>query len=309
MTSHRPGHPHHHHRQGGSDSGHRRRLLAVLGVTGTVLVAEVVGAVISGSLALAADALHMFTDVAAIGIALTAITIAERRTTSRSTFGLYRLEIFAAAVNAVLLLGVAAWIVWSALRRLGDPPEIQTSVMIGVAALGLVANAISLYWLHGDQQESLNVRGVYLEVLGDLLGSAAVVVAGILIAITDAPVIDPIASLAVALLIVPRTWSLLREAVTILLEATPAGVDLAHVRRHIVDIPGVLDVHDLHVWTISSGRPVMSAHVVVDDDWLRRSGEVLDALQTCLGAHFDVDHSTFQVEPRGHAAHEAPTHP
>ncbi|MGA9344823.1 MAG: cation diffusion facilitator family transporter [Nocardioidaceae bacterium] len=308
MTSHRPDHPHQ-HRQGATDSGHRRRLTAVLGVTGTVLVAEVVGAVISGSLALAADALHMFTDVAAIGIALTAITIAERRTTSRSTFGLYRLEIFAAAVNAVLLLGVAAWIVWSAIRRLGEPPEIQTTVMIAVAALGLAANAISLYWLHGDQQESLNVRGVYLEVLGDLLGSAAVVVAGILIAVTDAPVIDPIASLAVALLIVPRTWSLLREAVTILLEATPAGVDLAHVRRHIVDVPGVLDVHDLHVWTISSGRPVMSAHVVVDDDWLRRSGEVLDALQTCLGAHFDVEHSTFQVEPRGHADHEAPTHP
>lgn len=274
-----------------------------------MLVAEVVGAVVSGSLALAADALHMFTDVAAIGIALTAITIAERRTTARSTFGLYRLEIFAAAVNAVLLLGVASWIIWSAVRRIGDAPEIHTTVMILVAALGLVANGVSLWWLHGDQQESLNVRGVYLEVLGDLLGSAAVVVAGLLIVITGAQVIDPIASVAVAFLIVPRTWGLLREAVTILLEATPAGVDLEHVRRHIVDIQGVLDVHDLHVWTISSGRPVMSAHVVVDDDWLRRSGEVLDSLQTCLGAHFDVDHSTFQVEPRGHADHEAPTHP
>lgn len=308
MTSHRPGHAHH-HRHGGSDSGHRRRLTAVLGVTGVVLVAEVIGAVVSGSLALGADALHMFTDVAAIGIALTAITIAERRTTSRSTFGLYRVEIFAAAVNAVLLLGVAAWIIWSAVRRFEDAPEIHTTVMILVAVLGLVANAVSLWWLHGDQQESLNVRGVYLEVLGDLLGSAAVVVAGLLIAITGAQVIDPIASVAVAFLIVPRTWSLLREAVTILLEATPAGVDLEHVRRHIVDIEGVLDVHDLHVWTISSGRPVMSAHVVVDDHWLQRSGEVLDALQTCLGAHFDVDHSTFQVEPRGHADHEAPTHP
>jgi len=251
----------------------------------------------------------MFTDVAAIGIALTAMTIAERRTTSRSTFGLYRLEIFAAAVNAVILLAVATFIVWSALRRLDDPPEVQSGLMLAVALVGLAANAVSIWWLHDAQQESLNVRGAYLEVLGDLLGSAAVVAAALVITTTGQEIADPIASLLVAALIVPRTWSLLREAVSILLESTPPGTDLEHVRQHIVDVEGVVDVHDLHVWTISSGRPVMSAHVVVDDAWLARSGEVLDGLQGCLAAHFDVEHSTFQVEPRGHAAHEAPTHP
>ncbi len=288
---------------------HRRRLTAVLVVTGAVMVVEVVAALVSGSLALAADAGHMFTDVAAIGIALTAMTIAERRTTSRSTFGLYRLEIFAAAVNAVILLAVAAFVVWTAVRRLDDPPEVGSGLMIAVAVLGLAANAGSLWWLREGQRESLNVRGAYLEVLGDLLGSAAVIVAGVVIATTGEQVADPVASLVVALLIVPRTWALLREAVTILLEATPSGTDLDHVRRHIVGVEGVLDVHDLHIWTISSGRPVMSAHVVVEDAWLGHSGEVLDMLQHCLAAHFDVDHCTFQVEPPGHAAHEAPTHP
>jgi cobalt-zinc-cadmium efflux system protein len=288
---------------------HRRRLRAVLVLTGVVMLLEIVGAVVSGSLALAADAGHMFTDVAAIGIALTAMTIAERRTTSRSTFGLYRLEIFAAAVNAVILLAVATFIVWSALRRLDDPPEVQSGLMLAVALVGLAANAVSIWWLHDAQQDSLNVRGAYLEVLGDLLGSAAVVVAALVITTTGQEIADPIASLLVAALIVPRTWSLLREAVSILLESTPPGTDLEHVRQHIVDVEGVVDVHDLHVWTISSGRPVMSAHVVVDDPWLARSGEVLDGLQECLAAHFDVEHSTFQVEPRGHAAHEAPTHP
>jgi cobalt-zinc-cadmium efflux system protein len=300
---------HNHGWVGVDGAEHRRRLRAVLVLTGVVMVLEIVGAVVSGSLALAADAGHMFTDVAAIGIALTAMTIAERRTTSRSTFGLYRLEIFAAAVNAVILLAVATFIVWSALRRLDDPPEVRSGLMLAVALVGLAANAVSIWWLHDAQQESLNVRGAYLEVLGDLLGSAAVVVAALVITTTGQEIADPIASLLVAALIVPRTWSLLREAVSILLESTPPGTDLEHVRQHIVDVEGVVDVHDLHVWTISSGRPVMSAHVVVDDAWLARSGEVLDGLQGCLAAHFDVEHSTFQVEPRGHAAHEAPTHP
>jgi cobalt-zinc-cadmium efflux system protein len=300
-------HNHEVDRAGGAE--HRRRLTAVLVVTGIVLIVEVIGAFVTGSLALGADAGHMFVDVTGIGIALTAMTIAERRTTSRSTFGLYRLEIFAAAVNAVVLLAVAGYVVVTAIGRLDDAPAVDSGLMIVVAAIGLVANAWSLWWLHAGQQESLNVRGAYLEVLGDLLGSAAALVAGVVIATTGYDAADPIASLAIAAMIVPRTWSLLREAVTILLEATPSGVDLDHVRRHIVDVEGVVDVHDLHVWTISSGRPVMSAHVVVEDTWLGRSGEVLDTLQSCLAAHFDVEHCTFQVEPLGHVEHEAPTHP
>jgi cobalt-zinc-cadmium efflux system protein len=288
---------------------HRRRLRLVLAVTAIVMVAEVVGAFVSGSLALAADAGHMFTDVAGIAIALTAMTIAERASASRSTFGLYRLEIFAAAVNAVILLAVAGAVAWSAVRRLDDPPEVDSTIMLVVAMVGLAANGLSLWWLHEAQSKSLNVRGAYLEVLGDLLGSIAVIVAGAVIALTGEAIADPITSLIVAGLIVPRTWLLLREAVTVLLEVTPAGTDLGHVRDHILDVPGVVELHDLHVWTISSGRPVMSAHVIVDDAWLHRSGEVLDALQACLAAHFDVGHCTFQVEPRGHSAHESGLHP
>ncbi|MEP6665041.1 MAG: cation diffusion facilitator family transporter [Nocardioidaceae bacterium] len=288
---------------------HRRRLRLVLTVTATVMVAEVVGALVSGSLALAADAGHMFTDVAGIAIALTAMTIADRASASRSTFGLYRLEIFAAAVNAVILLAVAAAVAWSAVRRLNDPPDVDSTVMLVVAVVGLGANGWSLWWLHDAQDKSLNVRGAYLEVLGDLLGSIAVIAAGAVIAVTGAAIADPITSLVVAVLIVPRTWLLLREAVTVLLEVTPTGTDLDHVRNHILEVTGVVELHDLHVWTISSGRPVMSAHVVVDEAWLHRSGEVLDSLQGCLAAHFDVGHCTFQVEPRGHSAHESGLHP
>ena len=281
----------------------------MLAVTSVAMVVELVGAWVSGSLALAADAGHMFTDTAAIAIALVAMTIAHRGERARSTFGLFRLEIFAAVVNAVVLLVLAGWIIWSALTRLSDPPRVESGVMLAVAVLGLGANAFSLWWLHTAQQRSLNVRGAYLEVLGDLIGSVAVILAAGVIVVTGHAIADPVASLLVAVLIVPRTFMLLAEAVNILLEATPRGTDLDHVREHITGVEGVRSVHDLHVWTISSQLPVMSAHVVLDDAWLHRSGEVLDALQVCLSAHFDVDHCTFQLEPPGHAAHEATMHP
>lgn len=296
--------------QGPEDAaaGHRRRLALALGMATAVLVAEVAGAVVAGSLALAADAGHMFTDVVALALALAALTVSRREASSRSTFGLYRLEIFAAALNAVILLGVAAWVSWAAVGRLQHPPAVEAPVMLGVGLLGLIANSVSLRWLQPAQGESLNVRGAYLEVLGDLLGSAGVVVAAIVILTTGYLVADPAISLLVALLIVPRTWLLLREAVNILLESTPRGLDLAFVRAHIGAVEGVVGVHDLHVWTITSGRPVMSAHVVLSDEWLARSGETLDQLQQCLAEHFDVEHCTFQLEPVGHRAHEEPTH-
>lgn len=287
----------------------RGRLTAVLVISAVVLVVQVGAAVVSGSLALAADAGHLLADVAAVALALTAVVISERRPPARSTFGLYRLEIFAAAVNAVVLLGVAGAVAWSALRRLDDPPAVDAAVMLVAALLGAAANGVCVRLLHTGAQSDLNVRGAYLEVLSDLLGSLAVLVAAVLIAATGAAVIDPIVSLLVAALIVPRTWLLLREAVGVLLEASPPGTDLEHVRSHIREVAGVVDVHDLHVWTISSGRPVMSAHVVVDEDGLRRPGEVLDALQACLDAHFDVAHCTFQLEPAGHGRHEAGFHP
>ena len=287
----------------------RRRLTAVLVISATGLVIQVIASLLSGSLALAADAGHLLADVAAVALALVAVVVADRGAPARSTFGLYRVEIFAAAVNAVILLAVAGVIGWAAVHRLADPPGVDGGIMLVAAVVGAVANAGCLRLLHDSSRGDLNVRAAYLEVLGDLVGSLAVLVAAVVIAFTGAAVADPVASIAVAALIVPRTWLLLREAVSVLLEASPAGTDLDHVRAHIREAAGVLDVHDLHVWTISSGRPVMSAHVVVDEPWLHRSGEVLDSLQECLAAHFDVAHCTFQLEPAGHRGHETGLHP
>jgi cobalt-zinc-cadmium efflux system protein len=289
---------------------HRGRLVLVLGITAVVLLAEVVGAWLTGSLALLADAAHMFTDVAGITLAILAVTFAALPASDQRTFGYYRLEILAAVVNAVLLLGVAVFILYEAWQRWSAPPDVQGGLMLAFASVGLVANLISLVLLREGSQQSLNVKGAYLEVLGDLLGSAAVVVAAVVIATTGWDRADAVASVAVALMILPRTWTLLREAVDVLLEATPRGIDLDAIRTHILETPGVVGTHDLHVWTITSGMPVLSAHVVVDQATLDDGGggAVLDALGHCLGHHFDVEHCTFQLEPVGHAEHEHPGH-
>jgi cobalt-zinc-cadmium efflux system protein len=289
---------------------HRRRLLAVLLITAAVMVVEVIGALVSGSLALLADAGHMLTDVAGVGVSLFAATLATRPPTPARTYGWQRAEILAAMVNGVLLFGVATFILVEAWRRLSSPPEVQTGLMLAIAVLGLAANLVSLRLLHLGKGESLNVRGAYLEVLGDVLGSAAVVLAAVLIALTGWWLVDPITSIAVALLILPRTWLLLRDALDVLLEATPRGVALAEVRQHILELPGVRDVHDLHAWTITSGMPVLSAHVVVDESVIATGcgPSVLDRLQRCLAGHFDVEHSTFQLEPAGHRDHESSAH-
>ena len=289
---------------------HRKKLVVVLGITSTVLVAELVGAAVTGSLALLADAGHMFTDVAGILLAVLAVTFASRPATPQRTFGYYRLEILAAVVNAVLLFGVAVFILIEAWQRWANPPEVEGGLMLAFATVGLVANIIGLVVLRAGARESLNVKGAYLEVLGDLLGSVAVIVAAALIALTGWLRADVVASVAVALMILPRTWTLLREAVDVLLEATPRNVDLVAVRQHILDTPGVVDAHDLHAWTLTSGLPVLSVHVVVADDALADGGgaRVLDNLVACLADHFDVEHCTFQLEPRSHAGHEFSTH-
>lgn len=289
---------------------HRGRLLAVLGITVVVLVAEVVGAALSDSLALLADAGHMFTDVVGILVAVLAVTFAARPATEARTYGYYRLEILAAVLNAVLLLAVAVFVLVEAWRRWHDAPEVASGVMLLFAAIGLVANLVGVAVLRGGATESLNVRGAYLEVLGDLLGSVAVIVAALVIAATGWVRADAVASVAVALMILPRAWSLLREAIDVLLEATPRDVDIAAVREHILAVPGVVGTHDLHAWTITSGLPVLSAHVVVAQDVLADGGggAVLDRLGECLADHFDVEHCTFQLEPPGHAAHEPHAH-
>lgn len=300
---------HNHHQT--ATGRHRGRLRAVLVIVLVVMVVEVVAGLMSGSLALLADAGHMLTDAAGVGAALFAASLAARPATDTLTFGMQRAEILAALGNALLLGVVSIWVLVEAVRRWFTPGDVDTPLMLVAAVVGALANLICLAILHTGQRESLNVRGAYLEVLGDLLGSVAVIIAGIIIATTGFVRADALASAAIGLMILPRAWSLLRDVVDVLLEATPRGVDLEHVREHIRSVPGVVDVHDLHAWLITSGVPVLSAHVVVDDECIEqgRSGEVLDRLGECLSGHFDVDHCTFQLEPVGHQAHERAHHP
>jgi cobalt-zinc-cadmium efflux system protein len=266
--------------------------------------------VLSGSLALLADAGHMATDAAGIALALGAVTLAQRPPRGRRTFGWQRVEILAAVANGLLLLGVAVYVLIEAVLRIGHPVEIGSGLMMAVAGAGLVVNLVALALLHSGRRNSLNVRGAYLEVLGDAFGSLAVLVAGVVILTTGWAFADTLASLGIGFLVLPRAWHLLREALDVLLEAAPRGIDLDDVRTHILGVDGVLGVHDLHAWTITSGLPVLSAHVVVSDDALQagHGGRVLDALCVCLGSHFDMEHCTFQLEAEAHADHEAPVH-
>ena len=282
------------HAHGSAAATHRGRLTAVLGLTLAVFVIQLVGGLVSNSLALVADAGHNFTDVAGVGLALLAIHFAGRPATGGRTFGFLRLEILAAVVNAVFLFGIAAIVLIEAIRRWSDPPPIASGLMLAIAVFGLIVNAVSVYMLRDAQHASLNMRGAYLEVMGDLAGSLAVLVAAIVIAVTGWRQADPLASILIAVLILPRTWRLLRDAVDVLLEATPKGIDLDHIRRHILDVPGVTDVHDLHAWTITSGMNVVSAHVVLGPG--ADPPAVLDELCSCLAGDFDIEHSTFQLE-------------
>ena len=289
---------------------HRGRLAIVFAISTTNVVVLAVGGLMTGSLALLADAGHMLADASGVGLSLLAVLVAARPATLARTFGLQRVEIFAAVVNAVLLFGVSAYFLVESVRRLVDPPEVASTSMLVFALAAMAGNAVSIMLLYRGQSESLNLRGAFLEVLSDTLGAAAVVVASLVITFTGFLRADAIASGLIGAMILPRTWRLLREAVDILLEAAPKHVDLAEVRRHLLGAPGVRDVHDLHAWTITSGVPVLSAHVVVDESVLAdgAGGRILDQLGECLGGHFDVDHCTFQLEPSGHADHERTLH-
>lgn len=289
-------------------AAHRGRLATVLAMMILVSAAQLAGSHASGSLALLADAGHSLTDSFGIVLALFAVWLASRPSSPRRTFGLQRAEILAAALNALLLFGLCAFVGYEAVRRLFDPQPVTGPIMVAVAGFGLVVNLVALVLLRRGQRESLNVRGAYLEVFGDMLTSLGVIVAAVVIWTTGWERADALVSLVIAAVIVPRAWSLLSEAVHVLLEATPRNVDLDTVRTHLLAQPGVVDVHDLHAWTITSGVPVMSAHVVVEDDRLADCGRILDDLHACLAGHFDVEHSTLQIEPRGHAAHEGARH-
>jgi cobalt-zinc-cadmium efflux system protein len=273
----------------------RRRLVAVLVLTGTFVVVEVVGALWTGSLALAADAGHMLTDLGGLALALFATWIAARPPTPAKTFGYYRVEILAAVVNALILLAVAGVILMEAYRRILAPPAILGGPMLAIATLGLGVNLLSAWLLRAGAAESLNVRAAYLEVLADALASVGVLIAALVVMLSGWTLVDPLASAAIAVFIVPRTWRLLTQAVNILLEGTPAHLEVGEIGAAMTRVAGVRRIHDLHVWTLTSGRDAMSAHVVVDD--LAESARLLEELHAVLHARFGIDHTTIQLEP------------
>ncbi|MEU4085774.1 cation diffusion facilitator family transporter [Streptomyces aureus] len=306
-AGHDHGHAHGAPPAGTATAAYRGRLRVALAITLTVMVVEIFGGLVADSLALVADAAHMATDALGLGMALLAIHFAARPPSEKRTFGYARAEILAALANCLLLFVVGGYVLIEAVQRFITPADTHGGLTIAFGVFGLVANSVSLMLLMRGQKDSLNVRGAFLEVAADALGSVAVIIAAVIIMTTGWQAADPIASIAIALMIVPRAWKLLQETLDVLLEAAPKGVDMAEVRAHILALDGVEDVHDLHAWTITSGMPVLSAHVVVSSDVLNAIGheKILHELQGCLGVHFDVEHCTFQLEPSGHAEHEA----
>lgn len=308
------GHDHHHTAPGAGHSSHgghdhnhganasTRQLGLALALTGTFLVVEAAYAFISGSLALLSDAGHMLTDAAALALSLLAVKAGERPADRRRTFGYRRTEILAAALNAAALLAVGGYILYEAVQRLREPVAVQTTPMLVVAVLGLIVNLLSARILAGGQEGSLNVRSAYLEVLSDLLGSAAVIVGAVLIMFTGWTWVDPLLGAGIGLWVIPRTWRLLSESVNVLLEGAPAGLDLDTLRAELSALPGVTEVHDLHVWSITSGEHSLTVHLVSGST--AGNAELLAAAQEVAGRH-GIEHVTVQVEPPGHHGEHA----
>ena len=280
----------------------KRPLTIVFGLTLFYLLVEVVGGLLTGSLALLADAGHMLTDVAGVGLALLAIRFAERPATPERTYGYYRMEILAALTNAVVLLLISFYILYEAYQRVLRPPEVESTWMLAVAVVGLVVNLVGIGLLRRGSSESLNMKGAYFEVLSDLLTSIGVIVAAIIMLTTGWSYADPLISAGIGLFILPRTWILLKDAVGILLEGTPSDVNLAEIRASLVELPGVSGVHDMHVWALTSGFNAMSLHIVrtqsADHD------EVLTRAREHITHRFKVQHVTVQVEPTACAEQE-----
>lgn len=280
-------------------SAHKRRLAWVLGLVVVFMVAEVVGGILTGSLALLSDAGHMATDALGLGMALAAIVAADRagRSTHR-TFGLYRLEILAALANAILLFAVAGYVLWEAYQRIQDPPEILSGPMLIVAVLGLMVNIVGWWVLREGAEESINVEGAYLEVLADLIGSIGVIAAALIVRYTGWAYADPIFGAAIGVFILPRAWRLGGRAVRILVQAAPTSLDMDELRRRLAGLPDVTDVHDLHVWTLTSGMNVASVHLMTPAG--ADSHNVLDQARQLLETDYAIDHATLQVEPDTH---------
>jgi len=279
---------------------YRPRLIIAFTMAATFLVVETIVAFVSQSLVLLSDAGHMLTDVVGVGMALAAITVASRAGGGRGrrTFGLYRLEVLAALANAILLFGVAGYVLWAAVRRLGDPVDVPATPVLAVAAVGLVLNLVSYLLLRRGAEESMNVRGAALEVLADAVGSAVVLVVAVVMTITAWDWVDPVAAIGLGLFILPRAARLAAHALRVLLEAAPPHIDLAGVQADLADIPGVLDVHDLHIWTLTSDMEVATAHVMIGPS--TDSHAVLDQAQQRLRERHGVMHATLQLEPSDH---------
>jgi cobalt-zinc-cadmium efflux system protein len=309
---HEAGHAHSHGLDPVTGLGNRRRLGIAIGIVAVVLVVELVGALVSGSLALFADAGHMLSDLTGLVVALIATLMAARPATDKRSFGHRRAEVFAAFLNSAILLVVVAFVLVEAIGRLAgtSPGVVQAPLMLLVAVVGAIANTAALLVLRGGAASSINMRAAYLEVLGDLIGSIAVVVAAIVILFTGFDLADAIASLAIAALILPRAINLMRDVLRVLSQGTPRGTDVDLIREHVLSKEGVVSVHDVHVWSITPGANVFSAHVVVEPYIFseNRTDRLLDALSECLNEHFDVAHSTFQLEPAEHAEHEVEQH-
>lgn len=279
-------------------AGHERKLWIALCLTSSFMIAEVIGAFVTGSLALLSDAAHMMTDALALAIALLAIQVAKRAADRKRTFGYARFEILAAAFNALLLFAVAFYILYEAWQRLRAPAEIQSTGMLVIALLGLIVNLVSMRLLSSASDESLNVKGAYLEVWSDMLGSIGVIIAALVIMFTGWGWVDSVVAAAIGFWVLPRTWTLLKESMNVLLQGVPHGIDIDQVEQGIRRVPGVEDVHDLHIWALTSGKNVLSAHLVAAPT----SGseqQILSLVTQLLHEQFDISHVTLQVENAG----------
>ena len=296
----------------GTVSTNRNRLALAFAITAAILVAEVIGAVWTGSLALLADAGHMLTDAAGLLMALVAASLAMRPPTPTRTWGFRRAEVLAAGAQATVLLGVGLYAFVEGIRRLNEPHEVSSTGLLLFGVVGLLGNIASMLVLSSGRGANLNMRAAFLEVVNDALGSVAVIVSAVVIATTGWVRIDAIVGMLIAALIVPRAITILREAGHILLESTPKGLDLDDVRAHVLALPHVQDIHDLHASTVASGLPVLTAHVVLDEECFTdgHAADMLAQLQDCVAAHFavSIEHSTFQLEPPHHAEREHTMH-
>ena len=293
----------HGHSHGQSAAGHNKKsLVIVFGLTSFYLVVEIVGGIWTNSLALLADAGHMLADVGGLALALLAIKFAERPATPERTYGYYRVEILAALTNAVVLIFISLYILYEAYERFKNPPEVQSGAMIGVAVMGLAVNVVGVLVLHKGSKESLNMKGAYFEVLSDMLTSIGVIIAGVIMITTGWYYADPLISAGIGLFILPRTWALLKDAVGVLLEGTPSDVNMADIRVTLGGVEGVAEIHDLHVWSLTSGVNALSVHAVMADG--AEHDDVLARIHSCCTTRFKISHVTAQTEHVDFACHE-----